>query len=181
MTQLSPQRPFDILQTYESRMLANISVGESDDETANKWVGIGFRLGDDLLVVSMAEVVEILDTPECTRAPRTQPWFLGIANVRGNLLPLMDLHGFMLGGRASNRRNARLLVHNRNGIYAGFKVDDILGIKHFNLDEATAQPPHLHDSLIPYIEQTFTRDDQDWPVFSLEKLAASDAFLQIAK
>ena len=48
-----------------------------------------------MLLTRMGEVSEILDPPDYTRVPGVKDWVVGIANVRGSLLPLMDLKGFV--------------------------------------------------------------------------------------
>ena len=45
------------------------------------------------------EVVEILPMPQVTPVPGAQPWLLGVANIRGNLLPIVDLKQFLEGER----------------------------------------------------------------------------------
>ena len=65
--------------------------------TENEWSGIAFRIGGNNLVTPLGEVVEILDVPELTIVPLTQPWVCGLANLRGNLLPVIDLNGYLNG------------------------------------------------------------------------------------
>lgn len=173
--------PLDLLLDYEARMQQRQLSLPGEQRQADQWSGIAFRLGSDILLAPMDQVVEIIDPPACTLVPGTRHWFLGLANVRGNLLPVTDLHGFMLGGRASNRRSARLLVYNRNGIYAGLKVDDILGLKLFTHDEECDDRAKVHESLQPYIEKKFKRMDDVWPVFSLTRFVNSEPFLGVVK
>lgn len=173
--------PLELLRDYERRVLARARSLPSDAEIGSRWSGIAFRLGDDLLLAPMEQVAEILDPPLCTRVPGTRSWFMGIANVRGNLLPVTDLHGFVHSGRASNARNARLLVYHKDGARAGIRVDDVLGLRQFPIEESGNEPTDVHELLQPYIERTFRQGDQLWPVFSLAMFTDSRAFLQIGK
>lgn len=173
--------PLELLYDYERRVQERASSLPRNAEIANRWSGIVFRLGEDLLLAPMEQVAEILDPPQCTRVPGTRSWFMGIANVRGSLLPVTDLHGFVHSGRASNARNARLLVYSKDGMRAGVRVDDVLGLRQFVLEESGNEQTDVHDSLQPYIERTFRQGDQVWPVFSLALFADSRAFLQISK
>ena len=173
--------PFQLLRDYERRVQQRVPSLPRSAEAANRWSGIVFRLGEDLMLAPMEQVAEILDPPQCTRVPGTRSWFMGIANVRGSLLPVTDLHGFAHSGRASNARNSRLLVHNKDGVRAGVRVDDVLGLRQFLLEESGNEPTDVHESLQPYIERTFRQGEQLWPVFSLALFAESRAFLQIGK
>ncbi len=173
--------PLELLHDYERRVLERTPSLPRDAEVGSRWSGIVFRLGEDLMLAPMEQVAEILDPPQCTRVPGTRSWFMGIANVRGSLLPVTDLHGFAHSGRASNARNARLLVYLKEGARAGIRVDDVLGLRQFPIDESGNEPTEVHESLQPYIERTFRQGDQVWPVFSLAMFSESRAFLQIGK
>ena len=181
MNELASNAPLDLLLEYDSRMQERQLTLPGEQNLNNQWSGIAFRLGADVLLAPMDQVVEIIDPPACTLVPGTRHWFLGLANVRGNLLPVTDLHGFILGGRASTRRNARLLVYSRDGIYAGLKVDDILGLKQFSFDEVSTEQARVHEALQPYIEKRFKRMDDVWPVFSLTRFVSSESFLGVVK
>ena len=173
--------PMELLYDYERRVQDRASSLPRHADAADRWSGIVFRLGEDLMLAPMDQVAEILDPPQCTRVPGTRSWFMGIANVRGSLLPVTDLHGFAHSGRASNARNSRLLVFNKDGIRAGVRVDDVLGLRQFLLEESSNEQTDVQESLQPYIERTFRQGEQVWPVFSLALFADSRAFLQIGK
>lgn len=173
--------PLALLQDYEQRSLAQRAANANVEEAVPDWQGLAFRVGDVTYLASMDEVVEILDPPSCTRVPGTQPWFLGIGNVRGNLLPVTDLHGFALGGRSSGRRSARVLTCGHGEAYAGMKVDDVLGLRRFYLDEQCSLDVDGLPALKEHVTHAFRRHGQTWPVLALKSLAESDEFLRIAK
>jgi twitching motility protein PilI len=56
---------------------------------------IGFCLFDLEYVVSLSDISEVLEVPKCTKLPRVKPWVLGVANVRGRLLPIIDFAKFL--------------------------------------------------------------------------------------
>ncbi|NIQ08579.1 MAG: chemotaxis protein CheW, partial [Gammaproteobacteria bacterium] len=64
-------------------------------EVRRTWSGIGFRLGEYLLVSPTSEIIEILKCPPLTRVPSALSWVKGIANIRGTLLPVIELKGFL--------------------------------------------------------------------------------------
>ena len=103
-------------------------------EASNEWSGIAFRLGGHSLLAPMDQVVEILDVPTLSNVPLTQSWVRGMANVRGKLLPVIDLNGYLGNEMARLTGKSRILVINYEGIYSGLIVDEVMGLKHF-LDE----------------------------------------------
>ncbi|MDQ1362476.1 MAG: twitching motility protein PilI [Pseudomonadota bacterium] len=144
------------------------------------WVGIGFRIGETRLLSKMGEVTEILEMPEFTRVPGAKPWVVGIANVRGSLLPLMDIQGFITGEVLKSRKDGRVLVASLRGTHTGLVVNEILGLRHFALEEQTYELPEIENALKPFIRQAFHREHQYWPVFSLQALIEDERFLQAA-
>ena len=149
-------------------------------EVSNKWAGIAFRLGCNKLVAPMDDVIEILDLPVLSNVPLTQPWVRGIANVRGSLLPVIDLNSY-LGNEVPRVTNkTRVLVIDFNGVYSGFVVDEVLGLKYFLEEELTGEEPNVDEGFRPWIQSSFHRGNEVWGVFSLLLLAESPMFLQAA-
>jgi twitching motility protein PilI len=171
--------PLELLRYYEQRALERRTDESDVAESAPEWQGLAFRIGETTYLASMDEVVEILDPPSFTRVPGTQPWFLGLGNVRGNLLPVSDLHGYVLGGKGSSKRSARVLTCGHGENYAGLKVDDVLGLRRFFLDEKFAAEGGVMPALVPHVHHTFRRHGQNWPVLDLKSLTSSDEFLRI--
>jgi twitching motility protein PilI len=104
-----------------------------------EWQGIGYQLGGVRLVSAMGEVREILQVPRVTALPGVSEWMLGIANVRGRLLPVADVHRYLGIEPTLPQSQARLLVVEAEGLMAGLMVEASLGIQHFVL--SSFEPP----------------------------------------
>jgi twitching motility protein PilI len=86
--------PFAVLTNIALRS-RQLSAGLPErKKTAEQWNGIGFMLAGEHYVVPMGEVTEILHVPRFTQIPGVRPFLIGAANVRGRLLPLVDLDTF---------------------------------------------------------------------------------------
>lgn len=150
-------------------------------EQKKVWSGIGFRLRGTHLVSGLDQVREILDYPPLSRVPGVRPWVKGIANVRGNLLSVLDLNGFLGHGDTFLDNQARVLVVEFGEVFAGLLVDEVLGLRHFFEDEDKADiPEDLDEGLRRYVEGAYRRDGQSWAVVKLERLVQSADFLQVA-
>ena len=106
-------RPFDLLRELERRSKVALAGASGDDVDidAEEWVGIGFRLADEQFIVARDDIREVLMVPALiARVPGAKPWIRGLANVRGQLLPIIDLKSFLGAGRFSGQRDARVLV-----------------------------------------------------------------------
>ena len=174
------EQPFELLQELERRSRAAIA-GKGTDELSAEWVGIGFRIGQEQFVASRDEVREVLMLPESiTRVPGGKRWMLGIANLRGHLLPLVDVKLLLGTGRTSLRRMTRVISVNRREIPAGLVVDEVLGFRRFMDNEHVDEWPATVVRCDRYLSGAYQRGPDTWPVFGLFDLIESSTFLQAA-
>ena len=174
------EQPFELLQELERRSrvaIAGVGTGSVSDE----WVGIGFRIGEEQFVASRDQVREVLMLPESlTRVPGAKRWLLGIANLRGHLLPLVDLKMMLGSGRTSMRRTTRVISVNHRDIPAGLVVDEVQGFRRFMDSEYTDQWSQTAVRCDRYISGAYERGQDNWPIFGLYDLLESNSFLQAA-
>ncbi|VAW64161.1 type IV pili signal transduction protein PilI [hydrothermal vent metagenome] len=174
------QEIFQRLKEVEQTCVERAGSLPTSEGGKDEWLGIGFKIaGTDLLSV-MGEVAEIMDPPVYTRIPGVKPWVIGIANVRGGLLPLMDLNGFITGKSTVNMSSARVMVVNHNGLHTGLVVEEVQGMRHFSSNDQTFELPEINNSLQPYIKQAFKKDNNYWPVFSMHELVEDERFLHVS-
>ena len=125
------KQPFELLREIERRSIA-VHSGAGGSAMPAEWVGIGFRIGDEQFVSSREQVREVLMLPDSmTRVPGARRWLLGIANLRGHLLPLVDLKLLLGSGRTTLRRTTRVISVNHREIPAGLVVDEVQGFRRF--------------------------------------------------
>jgi twitching motility protein PilI len=143
----------------------------------DEWVGIAVRMGGEMYLLSREEVREVLSFPApLTRVPGAPSWILGIANVRGQLLPIIDLRQFLGGGVTPVSRNARVVVANHREIPAGLLVDEVLGFRRFAEHEFMAEVPATIVPCAPFLAGSFLHEGAPRPVLSLRKLLEDNGF-----
>jgi len=173
-------KPFELLQELERRSRAAIA-GQGSGDIGEEWVGIGFRIGDENFVAHRDQVREVLMLPEAmTRVPGSKRWLLGIANLRGHLLPLIDLKLYLGSGRTSQRRMTRVISINHREVPAGLVVDEVQGFRRFQTSEFVDSWPQTAVRCDRYIGGGYKRSQTTWPVFNFYELLKSSAFLQAA-
>ena len=81
--------------------------GRRNGRSGREWVGVAFRLAGEVFLVAREETREVLAYPAAvTRVPGARSWIRGLANVRGQLLPIVDLRAF-LGSGVTHAERAR--------------------------------------------------------------------------
>ncbi|MGM0563037.1 MAG: chemotaxis protein CheW [Pseudomonadota bacterium] len=173
--------PFAKLQAIAEKVRQNDTGLPSEDVTRETWTGVGFFVGQHELITPLHAVAEILDPLECARLPGVKPWFKGLANVRGNLLPVMDLHHFLFGEALPVTSSTRVVSFHDEGANAGLIVTSVAGMRHFQLDERTEPSDDLDEALKRFVRFAFHRSGEYWDVFDFNLLAESEAFVQIAE
>jgi twitching motility protein PilI len=173
-------RPFELLQAMEREglRLAAGSLGHAESE----WSGLGFRIDQDRFACPRDDVREVLVYPDAvTRIPGTRDWLTGLANVRGQLLPVIDLKAFLGGGKTRPGRTTRVIVANHRDVPAGLVVDELLGFRRFAEDQRREALPPTVAHCERYLQGAFHQDGRDWLIFSLLRLVESPQFLAAAQ
>jgi purine-binding chemotaxis protein CheW len=68
-----------------------MSATEANIETGVSIQYLTFKLGEEIFALDVAEVREILDFASITKVPMTPPFMRGVINLRGSVVPVMDL------------------------------------------------------------------------------------------
>lgn len=146
------------------------------EEAHSLWDGILFSVVGTAVVALLSEVKEILNLPSAlTRVPGAKSWMLGIANIRGNLLPVIDLQLFLGGKPVAIGKRSRVLVIDHSGVRVGLLVGGVQGIRHFQQDQQVASPP-LTGKLPEFCRSAFRNADEIWPVFDMGVLSDNQEF-----
>lgn len=169
------------LKEIESKSLARHALTVVDQARGKEWRGIGFFVGETTLVTSMDSVVEVLDLEKCTRVPSSGQWFEGIANVRGQLVPVSDLYSFVFDKPSFRDRNTRMIVFKMASSVTGLIVSSVTGIRSFPQETMDQDYPELDESIKPFVVGCFHRGGEDYPVFDFNRLVANERFMQITE
>jgi twitching motility protein PilI len=174
-------RPFELLKELEKRSRSVATGSSPESGSGREWVGVAFRMGGETFLVAREETREVLGYPAViTRIPGAKSWVRGLANVRGSLLPMLDLRQFLGSGSTTPGRNTRVVVANHREIPAGLVVDEVLGFRRFAEAEFDAEAPPTVIRCDVYLAGAFRRGGEVWPVLSLKNLVESQSFLQAA-
>lgn len=172
--------PYDYLLQLE-RKCRVASPGLPTAETQQEqWSGVLFKLDNYELLASMAEVVEIGDMLPVARLPGVKPWVIGLANMRGSLLPVIDLGRYLFDSEFSSDGSGRLLIVNHGTSRVGLRVDAIVGMRHFLQTQRTGNTPSLPRPLDACVAEGYIDKDQVRPVFNIKRLVNETAFQDAA-
>ena len=174
-------RPFELLAALERRGRSASAVPGEEATTGREWVGVALRMAGELYLVAREETREVLSVPsQVTRVPGAKPWIKGLANIRGSLLPIIDLRQFLGSGTTPATRNTRIIVVNHREVPAGLLVDEVLGFRRFAETEFNGETLPTIVRCERYLAGAFRRAQEQWPVLSLRLLVENPGFLDAA-
>jgi len=177
MNQIGKNSAFAKLLEYEKRGTQFEAGGKSGSGPSEEWAGITFGLGDTRLACKIERITEILPCPQSTPVPGAKPWIVGLANVRGELLTVIDFTRYLTGVRTPIRASSRLLATSLNKAPIGLLVDEVFGQRHFlDSDSVAAELPD-DSSMRAVISKKHQLGSETWHELDLDRLFNSAEFL----
>jgi twitching motility protein PilI len=171
---------FEMLADYQRLSLAHEAGEPERIETPGLWRGIGFRIGERIFASRIDEIDELLRPQPLTPVPGTQSWLLGIANVRGNLVPVVDLGGFLFDAPTSANERCRLLVVRQQGSLVGLLVDEVVGQRNLGDEQRDVAEAEDDECVMRFVNEVVTLEGERIGLFSMRRLARAPDFLQAA-
>lgn len=170
-------RPLELLAELERRARNATAAPGAAPGDSREWTGIAVRIAGEPWLFARDEVREVLNLPApLTRVPGAPAWILGIGNVRGQVLPVVDLRAFLGGGPTPQSRNIRVVAVNHRDIPAGLLVDEVLGFRRFPEAAFSGDPPATALRCAAFAAGAFRGAGEVWPVISLRRLLEDPSF-----
>jgi purine-binding chemotaxis protein CheW len=88
---------------------------------------VRIALGGEMYALSVDTVLEVTDVREVTPLPGAPEAVLGVFNLRGNVLPVVDVRA-LLGSAGAGGIAQRIVVTERAGRRVGLAVDAVIGV-----------------------------------------------------
>lgn len=178
---MAKSQALKILHEIKAATFENAAQLPSKESAHPEWQGLGYQIGGLRLVSSMGEVSEILKVPRIAVLPGVRTWILGVANIRGRLIPIIDLHDFLGLTPTLPLVQWRVLVVENSDIAAGLMVEQSLGIQHFlkdSFEEATVEGAV---ALQPYIRGAFRHGGRVFYETHLKSILRDDRFFDVVE
>ncbi|MFA6449896.1 MAG: chemotaxis protein CheW [bacterium] len=100
---------------------------------------VSFTLGDEEYGIEILKIREIVRIPPITRVPRSPAFIMGLINLRGKVIPVIDLHKRFGVEKNEITPSARIIVAELGPRTTGLLVDSVsLALK---LDASQIEPP----------------------------------------
>lgn len=111
-----------------------------------------FKVGTEEFAVDIMITKEVVSMREITPVPETEGYVEGVMNLRGHLVPVLDLGKRLRATRATSGRERRIIVTNLDGKLAGLIVDGASEVIRVNDDVIEAVPDLMSEIGADYVQ-----------------------------
>lgn len=115
---------------------------------------ICFNLGPQEYGVPLLSIKEVLGLPEVTSIPQTPSHFLGIMNLRGNVISVMDLR-VKIGLKPTNTSETSVMIFDLGNFLLGVVVDKINAVISIADSDISERPVLESNQSVDYIENIY--------------------------
>jgi len=134
---------------------------------------VGFIVGDEEFAIPILSIQEIIKPIEWTRVPFTPNYVLGVFNLRGNVLPLIDLRIKFNAPSAEFDDDVRFIVIKVNNELAGFVIDKLT--EALRIEEHSILPaPDTGTEKDSLIDGIARKDDRIISILKLDSFLKQD-------
>ena len=133
---------------------------------------VTFKLGAEEFSVEILKVQEIIRLIELTRVPKAPAFIDGVINLRGSVIPVMDLRKRFGIEVAETTNDTRIIIVEISDKTVGFKVDAVSEV--LRLPTSTIEPPPSMVSGVDaeYIEGVGKLEDRLLILLNVDKILA---------
>jgi twitching motility protein PilI len=177
---VSAEPAFEQLREIETATFRHAAPLPLKEDAHPQWQGMGFQVGGLRLVSAMGEISEVLKLPKVAALPGVKAWVLGVANIRGRLIPVIDLHEFLGMAPTLPMSQWRVLVVEDGELIAGLLVEQSLGMQHFLEDSFEEAPLENLAALGPYVRGAFRHAGRVFYDAQLTSILQDEKFFDVA-
>ncbi len=146
-----------------------------NNHSSNQIQLVSFTVGEELFAVDILSVQEINRMLELTKVPQSPEGIEGVINLRGRIIPVLDLR-IQFGISASSQdEHTRIIVVEVQGNTIGFIVDsvhEVLRISHSVIEPAPQMGTSIDSS---YVSGVAKLDENLLILLDLERLLSLEA------
>lgn len=147
------------------------SLKKQDDELLQL---VTFSIGEEEFGVNILKVQEIIRTMEITKVPRAPEFVEGVINLRGKVIPIIDLRRRFGLAPKGHDKNTRIIVIEINNVIVGFVVDAVSEVLRIPASTVEPPPPVVAGVESDYISGVGQLQDRLLIMLDLDKLLSSE-------
>lgn len=169
------------LREFQAQLVERMQAASTGTQAQSSQLGV--MIGQSRWLINLQEAGEIVSVGAITQVPLTQDWFLGVTNIRGNLVSVIDLARFCGMPATPVDKESRIVAFGPSlSFNSGLLVSRVMGLRNVaEMEVRQDDTDHTgHTGNIPWAAQRYTdRDSQVWTELNLSLIVQDPQFLQV--
>jgi purine-binding chemotaxis protein CheW len=158
--------------------MAKLAANESTNDSVIQWVT--FRLSDEIYGINVMQVQEVLRVSEIAPVPGAPHYVLGIINLRGNVVTVIDTRIRLGLATTEVTDSTRIVIIEGAKHVVGILVDCVAEVVDLPMSEVESAPNVGNDESAKYIQGVASRDDELLILVDLNKLLTDEEWDELA-
>jgi twitching motility protein PilI len=164
------------LREFQVQLVERMQAAASG--SANHASQLGVMIGQARWLLNLREAGEIVSVGSITKVPLTQDWYIGLTNIRGNLVSVVDLARFCGLPQTPINKESRIVAFSPAlSFNAGLLVSRVMGLR--NIAEMTQQPAGETTCMPWAVRRYLDRENQEWTELDLSQIVQDPQFLHV--
>jgi len=168
------------LRDFQSQLLERMQIARTSEAVSSNQLGV--MIDQTRYLLNLKDAGEIGAVGQITQVPLTHDWYLGLINLRGNLIGVVDIQRFRGQAKVEINSDSRIVAFSTAlGFNAGLLVSKVLGLR--NVAEMTVQEDPAEnqtETKAAWITERYVdSSNQVWHELSLANLIQDGDFLHI--
>jgi twitching motility protein PilI len=165
------------LREFQTQLVERMQAARSGvDSRVNQ---LGVQIGQNRWLLNLQEAGEIISVGAITPVPLTQEWFLGLSNIRGHLISVIDFARFQGQAPTPIDKDCRIVAFSPAlSFNSGLLVSRVMGLR--NVSEMELQKDKPVADATPWATQSYVdNDSQVWTELNLSLIVRDPEFLHV--
>jgi len=158
--------------------MANVAAKAKENDAVVQWVT--FRLADETYGINVMQVQEVLRLSEIAPVPGAPHYVLGIINLRGNVVTVVDTRIRLGLQTAEVTDSTRIVIIEGAKHVVGILVDCVAEVVDLRASEVESAPNVGNDESARYIQGVASRGDELLILVDLNKLLTDEEWEELA-
>jgi twitching motility protein PilI len=163
------------LREFQAQLVERMQAAKSGTQAQANQLGV--MIGQTRWLLNLQEAGEIVSVGAITKVPLTQDWFLGLTNIRGNLISVVDIARFQGMAPTPIEKDSRVVAFASSlSFNSGLLVSRVMGLR----NTAEMKPADANASAAPWSSASYVdRDSQVWRELDLSLIVQDPQFLHV--
>lgn len=140
-----------------------------------------FRIGGELYALDILRIREVIRPQKLTSVPKAPAFIEGVINLRGAVIPIVDLRKRFDCPASAIDRKTRVIISVLAGKIIGLMVDEVAEVRRFGRQDIQPAPQFLHGKGAEFFLGVCRRGEDLVMVLDLERILSNDEIIHLAE